>query len=669
MGNERGAAPTATGVRVLILDEDRVEGGMLAFHLRREGLIVMLMTSLDEMRDALAWAAPDVLLVDLTSRGFDARELFAVLRAAEDTCKFDIVAFADRALDAELELDALRHGIVDVLTKPLDARALAERVKQRSPTMRRPRDLGMPVPEGAIAGDLVVMPPLKVLELCLRHRLNARLHVPIEGDWAVVVVRQGDVIDAETATTTGRTAAISALRATTGVFVLLPLPSDAEELRRDDVVRMDLATLAAEALGRAAAPPKPRGLERAPIPTAPPGQFPYPPAAYPSAAYPAAASQQSAQPHAPTYAPVVPAPAYTPSHASPTAAAAFTPSRSFQPVRPAAQIDSAAHELPRVVRRDPPTAPKAPPLPVPPAASMDASDPNDADEAVFDVPTDQKPHAQKQPAAPPTAHTTPTGPGARRQTAPGFGLKRTQSQRMSAVTTSANPQDATATVPPSARARGAATLHDEDERDDQIDARGRDDRGDRARDDGRGRSRSEGRGDDAAEVTTLARGLSGRARVILMAAAALAFTVFVAWRLANKGSGEGAPPDAEMRLGMALRDLEAGKADPGKREEARRALLALAADPSPDSAVLAALARIHIEDHRWIEAQGLLETLAERTAGDPRVWAWLGIVRAERGEKERAIEAFVKAQNAGAERALSEKLARLMAGKAPSSTP
>ena len=657
MGNERGAAPTANGVRVLVLDEDRVEGGMLAFHLRREGLIVMLMTSLDEMRDALAWAAPDVLLVDLTSRGFDARELFAVLRAAEDTCKFDIVAFADRALDAELELEALRHGVVDVLTKPLDARALAERVKQRAPGMRRPRDLGMPVPDGAIGGDLTVMPPLKVLELCLRHRLNARLHVPIEGDWAVVVVRQGDVIDAETATTTGRTAAISALRATTGVFVLLPLPSDADELRRDDVVRMDLATLAAEALGRAAAPPKPRGLERAPLPTAPPGQF----------AYPTGPSQHSPPPSVPTYAPVVPvpaAPAYAQPPMSPQAAAAFTPSRSFQPVRPAAQIDSAAHELPRVVRRDPPTAPKAAPAPVSPP--MAASDAGDARETIFDdIPTDQKQHARRQPGPPPTAHTTPTGPVPRRQTAPGFGLKRTHSQRMSVVTSSAKPQDAVATLPPPARARAADAPDDEDERDDQLDARRRDDRADHARDDARARGRGSGRAEDPAEVTTLARGWSGRTRLIVMAAAALAFTVFGAWQLATKGGGGGAAPDGELRLGQALRDLDAGK-----REEARRALIALAADPSPDATVLAALARIHIEDHRWIEAQALLETLAERFAGDPRVWAWLGIVSAERGEKERAVEAFVKAQNAGASRPLSEKLARLMAGpKSPSSNP
>ena len=55
MTQDRQERTTARSTRVLILDEDRVEGGMLAFHLRREGLVVMLMTSAEEAADAIAW--------------------------------------------------------------------------------------------------------------------------------------------------------------------------------------------------------------------------------------------------------------------------------------------------------------------------------------------------------------------------------------------------------------------------------------------------------------------------------------------------------------------------------------------------------------------------------------------------------------------------------------
>ena len=68
-GGAGGGAGAGDGrsVRVLILDEDRVEGGMLAFHLRRDGLVVMLMTSVEEASDAIAWSAPASRPVDMAS--------------------------------------------------------------------------------------------------------------------------------------------------------------------------------------------------------------------------------------------------------------------------------------------------------------------------------------------------------------------------------------------------------------------------------------------------------------------------------------------------------------------------------------------------------------------------------------------------------------------------
>ena len=83
---------TVRPTRVLILDDDRVEGGMLAFHLRREGLVVMLMTSAEEAADAIAWAQPDVVLVEVAARGFDGREFLSQLVHLP----VDVYAVADR---------------------------------------------------------------------------------------------------------------------------------------------------------------------------------------------------------------------------------------------------------------------------------------------------------------------------------------------------------------------------------------------------------------------------------------------------------------------------------------------------------------------------------------------------------------------------------------------
>lgn len=238
------AGQQAPPARVLVVEEDRVEGGMLAFHLRREGLVVMLAASGDEAIDALAWAPPDAIMVEAHGRELDG---FDVIRALGDM-QIRVFLLADGPLDLEDDLEALRLGVMDVFTKPVDPALVARRVIERpTPTTRGSiADL----PDSGISGELDVHPVTQLLSLCHRHRMNARLHVELDGDWGVLLVRHGDVIDAESPGATGRDAAFAAIRRASGTFVLFPLSLDAEELSRDDVVRADAATLFTEALGR-----------------------------------------------------------------------------------------------------------------------------------------------------------------------------------------------------------------------------------------------------------------------------------------------------------------------------------------------------------------------------------------------------------------------------------
>ncbi len=234
--------------RVLVIDEDRVEGGMLAFHLRREDLIVMLMAGEEEAVDALAWATPDAILTEVRGRELDG---FRLLDNLGDV-PVSVYLMSDGPLSLEDDLAALRAGVAEVFTKPLDPEQVARKIIDQ-PTPRR-RGPVPELPDDGISGDLAFRSVTDLLTLCHRHRMNARLHVEVDGDWAVMLVRHGEVIDAESPGAAGREAVYAAMRRAQGTFVLFPLDLDAEELGRYDVVRADLATLFTEALGR----PEPR---------------------------------------------------------------------------------------------------------------------------------------------------------------------------------------------------------------------------------------------------------------------------------------------------------------------------------------------------------------------------------------------------------------------------
>jgi len=250
----RTADPAGTApLRVLVVEEDRVEGGMLAFHLRREELIVMLMASEDEVLDAMAWAPPDAILVEARGRELDGLALVRGLSNAP----IGVFLMADGPLGLEEDLEALRLGVADVFTKPLDPAVVAKRIRGRPRLASRG---SLPdLPDGGISGHLAAHGVMYLLQLCHRHRMNARLHVELDGDWGVMLIRHGEVIDAESPGATGREAVFDALRKAEGAFVLFPLGLDADELSRDDVVRADLATLFTEAVGR----PEPRPVNAA----------------------------------------------------------------------------------------------------------------------------------------------------------------------------------------------------------------------------------------------------------------------------------------------------------------------------------------------------------------------------------------------------------------------
>ena len=617
---ERQDRKPARSTRVLILDEDRVEGGMLAFHLRREGLVVMLMTSVEEATDAIAWAQPDVLLVEVTGRGFDVREFLAQLAEMP----VDVFAVADRPLPAEVELDALRLGVIDVLTKPLDPVTLARRLVERPERQLRGSVTGLP--EGGISGDLSVHSAVHLLQIAHRHRLNARLHVEIEGDWAVLLVRQGEVIDAEAPSATGREAVFQVIRGSRGAFVLFPLTPDAEELSRDDVIRADLAALVADALGRkeprAVNALKAREQEAFVLPHvgSPRGPLAKRAAAEETLEY----SPQAGGARAADLARVRRPGERERERQEDPARAKVTGGKGLRhatmPMTPAVP---SAQELAGHRAQGRASAPTAPPMEtlraeprrpamVDPEKTVDEYYGDDG----FDEATDQRPRE--------TQRETQRAPAESVAGAPSLGLRRNTDRGLRRITGTGG--------------TGVA-------------ARG-----------GGGQRRAEE--GESETVDPYLRPRRGRASwqlpTIAMAGVALVLALFIVWRLATRDTLKpDVSGDKQLVLGQALIDL-----DEGRRDAARTALSTLAAEPLAGSETLAALARLHYEDRRLPEAQALLERLAERQPRDAVVLAWLGLVQSERSDLQRATVSFDRALD-GADRALAERLQKLVLSPLP----
>jgi CheY-like chemotaxis protein len=607
-------------VRVLLVDEDRIEGGLLAFHLRREGCIVMLMDGVEEASDAMAWASPDVVVVDVSARGFETRSLLE--RLAEDDV--DTFATIESQPTLEVELDHLRLGVLETLVKPLDPRALARRIHER-PRVKAKRIAGE-LPPGAIPGELARHPTLLILQLMRRHALSARLHVEIEGDWGVLVIRHGDLIDAETPSAAGREAALAVLRLERGGFVLFPLEPDADELGREDVIRSALPALVAEAL------PPLSARSRRPTTRPPPVNFP---------------------PRRP---------------AEDEFAASRDPgaSRMRRSVEPA--LSSEAGEAAVLVLEStvpPPFAPRTGPT----SAPRPRTQPSLAELARYDHPASAEVDRRRALVEPMLEATVDeaqwlgASPPARPLTSP--RLDRLTSRRLRAKTDpgqETEPRADTDRNDRPDRARPGPT--DRSDRPDRArpGPTDRSDRPDRARPGPTDRSDRP----DTEAVASVQHAAMGpepweahssakRSRVSVAALVGLVViaTAFAAWRLA---AGSDRPDDSfAARFGRALLALDAGQ-----RDNATAALRELAGADEAPLPLLVTLARMAHEDGRLDETRTLLERALARAPDAPDLHLWRALVALEQADPARAREALARAKMAGASEVTRAKLEALL---------
>ena len=683
-----GAAGDGRSVRVLILDEDRVEGGMLAFHLRREGLVVMLMTSVEEASDAIAWSAPDVCLVEVTGRGFDGHELVARLAKMP----IDVFAFADRPLELEDELEALRLGVIDIFRKPLDPATLTRRLLNRPPRERRG---SMPdLPDNGISGDLGVHSVTWLLQMAHRHRMNARLHVEIDGDWGVLLVRQGEIIDAEAPAATGRDAAFQALRVERGAFVLFPFGPDAEELSRDDVVRADLATLVADALGRQ----EPRPVN--PVRDQQRETFVLPHVGSPRGPLSKRGGEetleyvaQDADPSRPVSARVK-RPGEKAREQRQQNTGDARPGLTREPSGEMAAVKPGRQQLiPRSQVSQDPTEAKTF-VPVEAMKKAMARSDRSSSAATLDEVTDGL--AGRVPAV---------GRGGVNDAVRGRYKDGDVEERRSGtdpmgrmlVRSGEGAEDVRATLPNDARApkpgdtviqtpsskklkriqRNQETHSGSRKPTDPERAAVAEPRYEptpepapeparpEPRPEPKPEARPEPRAERAEPRSERPRPAASRPSPLtwVLVLLLVGLTAFVGYRLATREAPVAQVEDHETRFGKALLAL-----DEGKRDLARSELAALVVAPEAPNGALSMLARIFYEDGRLAEAEALLARLSERLPRDPEVLSWLGLVQLERNDLAKAKETLEKARQVAPAGALSRQLQGLLeaAEKPPS---
>ncbi|HSD67134.1 MAG TPA: sigma-54 dependent transcriptional regulator [Vicinamibacteria bacterium] len=131
--------------RALVVDDDIGFQLGLADAVRREGLEVVTASSLEEARHEIAAAAPDVVLLDLSLPDHSGMELLPELEALPDPP--GVILVTGQAT-VETAVEALRRGVVDYLTKPVDF----ARVKMALGNLTRTRELTEEI--GSLRGEL-----------------------------------------------------------------------------------------------------------------------------------------------------------------------------------------------------------------------------------------------------------------------------------------------------------------------------------------------------------------------------------------------------------------------------------------------------------------------------------------------------------------------------------
>jgi DNA-binding response OmpR family regulator len=120
--------PTAKAL-VAVVDDDREVREYLASVLERAGYAVALAANGLRLVSALQVDRPDLILLDVNMSWIDGFELCRALKKNPEWAQIPVVFVSGRSAPADVEA-GMACGAVDFFPKPIDGRALVQRVRQ-----------------------------------------------------------------------------------------------------------------------------------------------------------------------------------------------------------------------------------------------------------------------------------------------------------------------------------------------------------------------------------------------------------------------------------------------------------------------------------------------------------------------------------------------------------
>ena len=126
---EREKSDRISRALVAVVDDDREVREYLAAVLERAGYAVALAANGLRLVSALQVDRPDLILLDVNMSWIDGFELCRALKKNPEWAQIPVVFVSGRSAPADVEA-GMACGAVDFFPKPIDGRALVQRVRQ-----------------------------------------------------------------------------------------------------------------------------------------------------------------------------------------------------------------------------------------------------------------------------------------------------------------------------------------------------------------------------------------------------------------------------------------------------------------------------------------------------------------------------------------------------------
>jgi DNA-binding response OmpR family regulator len=141
-----------SGSRILVVEDDRDIGELVARYLVKAGFAVESLISGGEALAAIAARPPDLLVLDLMLPQVSGLEICRIVRSDETTASIPIIMLTARSEESE-RIAGLDTGADDYMGKPFSPNELVARVRALLRRSQRHSPPGGPIVYGTIAVD------------------------------------------------------------------------------------------------------------------------------------------------------------------------------------------------------------------------------------------------------------------------------------------------------------------------------------------------------------------------------------------------------------------------------------------------------------------------------------------------------------------------------------